>query len=248
MSDPIHVCFERDLPEELIEKARLLAHEENPDGLQLPPDPDSPGRERGAMAPFKRWQVGRTLKVSFLDGHPKLKAKVEEFAHIWSDHANIKFDFCNHEKADIRISFEGVGNWSMLGTDALAIPDDEPTMNFSSLKLNSSDKTFSRYVLHEFGHALGLIHEHQNPAGGIPWDEEAVLRDYSGPPNRWSEQKIRQNILNRRFSFNHTEFDDKSIMLYPIPQKHTHGDFERPIRNTALSDLDKAFIARMYPK
>jgi len=28
-------------------------------------------------------------------------------------------------------------------------------------------------VLHEFGHALGLIHEHQNPAsGGFKWNRE----------------------------------------------------------------------------
>ena len=30
---------------------------------------------------------------------------------------------------------------------------------------------------HEFGHAIGLGHEHQNPAGGIEWNEEVVLRD-----------------------------------------------------------------------
>jgi len=24
---------------------------------------------------------------------------------------------------------------------------------------------------HEFGHAIGLAHEHQNPAGGIQWNE-----------------------------------------------------------------------------
>ena len=31
-------------------------------------------------------------------------------------------------------------------------------------------------ILHEFGHALGLIHEHQSPAsGGFEWDREEVL-------------------------------------------------------------------------
>ena len=30
-------------------------------------------------------------------------------------------------------------------------------------------------VLHEFGHALGLIHEHQSPfKGGFEWDREEV--------------------------------------------------------------------------
>ena len=34
-----------------------------------------------------------------------------------------------------------------------------------------------RPILHEFGHALGLAHEHQNPAitSTIRWDETAVI-------------------------------------------------------------------------
>ena len=28
-----------------------------------------------------------------------------------------------------------------------------------------------RHAAHEFGHAIGLAHEHQNPAGGIQWNE-----------------------------------------------------------------------------
>jgi hypothetical protein len=38
-------------------------------------------------------------------------------------------------------------------------------------------------VIHEFGHALGLIHEHQNPSGGIQWNKPVVCRYYEGPPN-----------------------------------------------------------------
>lgn len=36
-------------------------------------------------------------------------------------------------------------------------------------------------VPHEFGHAVGLIHEHQNPEGGVPWSRDAVVADLSGP-------------------------------------------------------------------
>ena len=35
-------------------------------------------------------------------------------------------------------------------------------------------------MLHEFGHALGLIHEHQSPfPGGFEWNREAVSEDTS---------------------------------------------------------------------
>src|SRR5258708_23985156 len=32
------------------------------------------------------------------------------------------------------------------------------------------------------------IHEHQNPKGGIIWDEKAVIAMFSGPPNIRSEE------------------------------------------------------------
>ena len=47
-------------------------------------------------------------------------------------------------------------------------------MNYGWLTPDSDDDELRRVVLHEFGHALGLIHEHQNPEGGIEWNEPAV--------------------------------------------------------------------------
>src|SRR5918996_1323955 len=69
---------------------------------------------------------------------------------------------------------------------------------------------------HEFGHAIGLAHEHQNPAGGIEWNEEVVLRDLSGPPNSWTPEQIRHNVLEkyRADQIRGTDFDRDSIMLY----------------------------------
>jgi hypothetical protein len=62
---------------------------------------------------------------------------------------------------------------------------------------------------HEFGHAIGLAHEHQNPAGGIQWNEAIVISEMAKSPNFWDEQKTRHNIL-RRYSANQingTAFD-----------------------------------------
>jgi len=39
----------------------------------------------------------------------------------------------------------------------------EPTMNYGWLKDDTDDVEYRRVVIHEFGHALGAIHEHQNP-------------------------------------------------------------------------------------
>jgi len=46
-------------------------------------------------------------------------------------------------------------------------------------------------ALHEIGHALGLLHEHQSPFAGIHWDDEAVYAELAGPPNFWSRDRTR---------------------------------------------------------
>jgi len=106
-------------------------------------------------------------------------------------------------------------------------------------------------VLHEFGHAIGLAHEHQNPDKGIQWNEEAVIRDLSGPPNNWDVATIQHNVL-RKYSHdqvNGTEFDAKSIMLYSFPAEWTLDGFHTE-PNDVISDIDKEFARgeKMYPR
>ena len=104
---------------------------------------------------------------------------------------------------------------------------------------------------HEFGHAIGLAHEHQNPDGGIQWNEQVVLRELAGPPNNWDEETIRHNVL-RKYSADQimgTRFDPDSVMLYFFPDSWTlNGKGTKA--NEVLSQMDKEFVAgaRMYPK
>jgi hypothetical protein len=121
-------------------------------------------------------------------------------------------------------------------------------MNFGWLTLKSSDEDHRSVVLHEFGHALGCIHEHQNPAGGIQWNKDVVYRYYAGKPNYWSREKVDHNIF-RRYGQDITQFsafDPGSIMLYPLPKEHTLDGFEIGL-NTQLSATDIAFIGVHYP-
>jgi serralysin len=115
---------------------------------------------------------------------PALQERVKNVALVWTTIANIKFDFVQEGNADIRIAFqEGRGSWSYLGTVARQIDETEPTMNYRWLTDDSTDDAVRRVVLHEFGHALGLIHEHQNPNRAIQWNRDAVINDLQGPPN-----------------------------------------------------------------
>lgn len=229
MTRLVHVCTQRVLPADL---------------MRFQPTVRSRGRTRAIALLGKLWMNGSTLRVRFMGGTPEQQAKVREQAAWWTAHANLSFDFNNAGDAEIRIAFDPTkGAWSYVGTDCRGIPMDQPTMNLGFMDGGT--------VAHEFGHAIGLMHEHQNPAGGIEWNEAAVIRDLSGPPNNWSEATIRHNVLNkyRADQVNGTAFDPDSVMLYFFPNEWVKSGVGTRA-NPVLSATDKSFIgsARAYPK
>ena len=202
-----------------------------------------------ALVMAKKWPNGSTLRVLFLDGDPDVQLKVVQYAQEWSKYANITFDFRDAPDAEIRISFRHRGSWSAIGTDALNVPTDRPTMNYGWLTPGTPDDEYSRVVIHEFGHALGLIHEHQNPSGGIQWNKSVVYRYYEGPPNFWVPQQVDINLF-RNYAVDQTNFtqtDPLSIMMYPIPEGFTTDGLVVGF-NRILSETDKLFVSQTYPK
>ena len=196
-----------------------------------------------------KWPNGSHLKVGFMDDDYGLKSKVMSKASQWSNYANITFSESSAADADIRISFRGSGYWSVIGTAAKRVPKNEQTMN---LQFGSgvTDNEVQRVTLHEFGHALGLLHEHESPLAQIPWDKNAVYKYYTGPPNCWSHSEVDAQVLQREKpgpDLAMTSFDKNSIMCYPVSDDLTVGHYEIGW-NRELSDTDKTFIAQIYPK
>jgi astacin (peptidase family M12A) len=232
MAEREKVCTDRILPREL---------------MRLQPTITTRAREgrTRAIAPIgKTWMNGTRLRARFMTGTPVQQAKAREQAKWWTDVANIFIEFGNTPDAEIRISFDANdGAWSYIGTDCRDIPANEATMNLGFLDGGTA--------AHEFGHAIGLAHEHQNPAGGIQWNEQVVIREAAKSPNFWDEATTRHNIL-RRYTINQingTAFDPESIMLYFFPASWTLNGIGTH-ENDVLSAMDKAFIAgaKMYPK
>jgi len=207
------------------------------------------GLARMAMVIGSQWQNGRVLTVAFMGGNKTVKERIQKHAKVWMDYANVELDFTVRKKpADIRIAFdEKDGSWSYIGTENTVISTNEPTMNYGWLEAKTPDEEYHRTVLHEFGHALGCIHEHTNPNGAIPWDKPKAYKFYE--EQGWSKEEVDNQVFEKydKDLVRGTKVDKLSIMMYPIPNSITVGNYEVGWNNE-LSTGDKKFIGKMYPK
>jgi len=223
------MCFDRILPLEPQRAQRTLT--------------DAAGRARGLAPRKSKWVNGSEIKIRFLEGTQQQIDMVKQIAPEWTQYANLSFAFTDDPSAQIRVSFDANdGAWSYIGTDNMSIPKNVATLN-----LGWQDEGV---ILHEFGHMIGLAHEHSSPMGGIVWNEEEVIRDLQGPPNFWDIPTIRFNVF-QKYSVDQifgTQFDPDSIMLYAFPDDWTKN-MGATHENQQLSTMDKDFVRSsiMYP-
>ena len=198
-----------------------------------PPPIDIP-RSRGIGFSDWLWTPGQTINIAFLDGTDEQKEYTEHHARFWLEFANLEFNFeSSLEDSDIRISFAGDGAWSYIGTIAKHADADKPTMNLGFLEGKFIDGVFyDRIVIHEVGHALGLIHGHTHPDANIPWSDPREEWTYEQPPEGY-------NLAL-------TEYDPDSVMTYPVRQDQTIG--HRVINlNFKISNGDGEWMRKYYP-
>ena len=180
------ISTQRTIAIEMVSAIRVLSPQEKA-GLDAAKEQHS-DKVRGNRS--KLWRVGSVVRIRFLEGDRKAHEMVKAAAAEWAKHANLRFEFVPDGKAEVRVKFDASnGSWAYLGTDALVVPDDEATMNLGYLD--------RRTVLHEVGHVLGLIEEHQNPKADIAWDRERITRDLSGPPNFWDLETIERVVFQK---------------------------------------------------
>jgi len=204
---------------------------------------------KGAAPTACMWKK-KTVTVRFLEGVPAVQNKVQKIALEWNAYSGVQLAFINAGTADIRIGFKSDGGSnSYVGTCRPALADSDQTMNFGWLTPGTDDVEYQRVVLHEFGHALGLVHEHQNPASPIKWNKQAAY-DYYARTDKWDRATVERNLFDKynEAETRYSAFDSSSIMAYYIPKELTTNHVELGRWNSTLSATDKTFIAQMYPR
>lgn len=151
---------------------------------------DAARGEFPSIAPEElRWRFVTTVTVAFNGGNESAYRLIEKAAREWTGHVphfNLSFrapdgrfrhwsdkDAPERPVADVRISFDGSGYWSLVGTQAKStVPGNEATMNLGDIATVAAAyaspdreaawlKTYAHsVVLHELGHVFGLAHEH----------------------------------------------------------------------------------------
>jgi serralysin len=190
------------------------------------------------------WKNRKILNIYFFDGKTDLQNRVIKIASEWEPFSGIQF--ASTEKvlnSDIRVSFRTDGWWSLIGSEASNYDKTYCTLSLDSIYLYDN-ATFRHVVLHEFGHALGLLHEHQHPGFEIPWNNK--LYEYYKKEYNVDSTWVYENVV-RKYSDSQTIYgkvDPKSIMIYAIPEDVTDGFSVE--KSTTLSEYDKIFIKNIY--
>ncbi|MEX5591493.1 M12 family metallopeptidase [Pseudomonas orientalis] len=133
--------------------------------------------KRGVAMPDKLWPQHSVLTISRLNMTQEQKDLVKHNINKWAPHTNLYFKFIDSPDGDIRITVDndtGPG-WSKLGIDAKTLPLSAPTMGISFTR---SDASIAATIQHEFGHALGLKHEHQHPDRTLDLNRDYIYDEH----------------------------------------------------------------------
>ena len=153
------------------------------------------------VSDLQRWTPGQTVRVAFLGGASALHSEIVDACQMIVDSCNLRLDFGRDpatgrfrswspqdtsHRAEIRVSFDQIGYFSLVGTDSIDTNIGAPghavggrpgqrSLNFAGFDVQRP-ADWKGTVRHEFLHALAFHHEHQNLRGPCQtefrWDDD----------------------------------------------------------------------------
>lgn len=204
--------------------------------------------KRGIADKYRLWPQNSTITIAFLDTSAPHRVFIQK--HIEKNYAhliNLKLNFVEGTQGDIRISTSPAiaGDWSVVGTDALTVPANEPTLH---LDLYKTKDILKMNILHEFGHALGLRHEHKHPDRTLDFNLPKTYELYK-QQFKLDKKEVYEQILQKLNPADiiASDYDPQSIMHYNLSRlilwkQETTG------YNVKLTDKDKALLQSIYAR
>lgn len=257
MSIPLRICVQKPLPEDL--NIIQILHDKTQNSEHA----------RAAFFKTKIWKEGSTIRIKFVDNRKTVEwtnintllssgipidpletivrtlTPIEAVKKVITERiipiVGLNIIFVDDGDAEIKVGFNpDTGAWSLIGTDC--VKSKEPTtLNLGWLDVGT--------IIHEFGHALGMIHEHQSGIDNkIQWNEDAVYK-WGEKTQGWDKTITYDNIIKKYDAtlLNGSKFDSCSVMLYFFPAELTLNN-KGTHQNNRLSSYDVEYLSKIYPK
>lgn len=206
---------------------------------------EKPKRAIGKSSSY--WSIEKPVKVYFITSDIEVENKCKEVLFEISKRTKLDFEITtDRSESDIRIdAVSGIGSWSYVGTDALFIQKNQPTLNIGWREDGKST------VYHElFGHAMGLLHEHQHPDRPYVFDKKTIYKELAESPNFWDRETVDHNIIDQHEHDRDIEvfpFNIRSIMHYPSFPEHWYiGEAPPFIDNQEPHSSDWDAMEKVY--
>jgi len=256
--DLVGIPSEQESPIDTIRLNKLLKEFKKlniePSVIQSIVDKDNVWSTPGIIIKYELKVCFHLLKADFIYFEKRLKT-ISNYANEWSKYGNVSFifdlknpcDLSHLNQYQVKIA-QNKGNffWSTVGKYSKSNPT---SMNLPNLTTTSDTPKFRRQVIHEFGHVLGLVHEHFHPDFSCDLDFDRIRSIENWPTVEDAIKNYKPILDSRAFDIN--TYDSMSIMHYAIRQefiKQGSSCSNLPAENLDISPGDAAAILGKYPR